>query len=261
MREDSRLNALGRTAREDEAAAGLDERWDRLAAGTASPEEVAELEALAASSPEAREIFEAFRPLGSGFEARVVAAAQAALPKPRPRLLPFRLPARPVWASLGAAGAVAAALWLFVRPSHLLPLPDYTLQLSAGDQSERGDELTPAALPAFSPGSLLTLRLEPREAPEGEAEVRCCFFLRDGEEVSWRAKVETGTAGIVRVRGTLGEDLTLSPGAWTVWAVIGRRGEMPGEEELVAALEAGSTAGEGWRAVGRELVMAEAAEP
>lgn len=267
MSEDQLLNALGRTARDDEAAAGLDERWDRLAAGTASAGEVAELEALAASSPEAREIYEAFRPLGAAFEARVVAAAQAELPRPSARLLPFRHAGLRRWAPWAALGAAAAALLLLVRPLPQAPLPDYALQLSAGDQTERGDEPTNGALPVFTPGSLLTLRLEPHEVPEGEVEVRCCWFLLDAEgigdtaAVRWQATVEAGRAGIVRVRGTVGEDFALSPGLWTMWAAIGRSGEMPREAEVVAALRGGLAEAKCWRPVAQRLRVEAPVEP
>jgi RNA polymerase sigma factor (sigma-70 family) len=54
-----------------------DERWDRLAAGTLSAEEEEELRALADSSPEAREAYKAFKPLGADFQARVVSAINA----------------------------------------------------------------------------------------------------------------------------------------------------------------------------------------
>ena len=39
----------------------LDERWDRMSSGDLSPEEEAELLALAESSEEGREAYEAFR--------------------------------------------------------------------------------------------------------------------------------------------------------------------------------------------------------
>jgi RNA polymerase sigma-70 factor (ECF subfamily) len=78
MNNDSILSELGALARrEREAESPLDERWDRLAAGTLTAEEDAELRALAASSAEAREAYEAFRPLGADFQARVVRAINA----------------------------------------------------------------------------------------------------------------------------------------------------------------------------------------
>src|SRR5581483_237467 len=79
MNKDQLLGELGGLARQEREAekARLDERWDRLAAGTLTPEEEAELKALAANSPEARETYEAFRPLGADFQARVVSAINA----------------------------------------------------------------------------------------------------------------------------------------------------------------------------------------
>ncbi len=79
MNKDSILSELGALARQEGEAESplLDERWDRLAAGTLTAEEDAELRALAASSDEAREAYEAFRPLGADFQARVVRAINA----------------------------------------------------------------------------------------------------------------------------------------------------------------------------------------
>src|SRR5215218_2805744 len=96
MSEDRLLRELGHRAREEEEAAKarFNERWDRLAAGTLTAEEEAELLALAETFPEDREAYEAFRPLGADFQARVVEAATAELPKPKSTLLPFRPAAR-----------------------------------------------------------------------------------------------------------------------------------------------------------------------
>jgi RNA polymerase sigma-70 factor (ECF subfamily) len=78
MNKDPILSELGALARQEgEGESPLDERWDRLAAGTLTAEEDTELRALAASSPEAREAYEAFRPLGAAFQARVVSAINA----------------------------------------------------------------------------------------------------------------------------------------------------------------------------------------
>ena len=119
---------------EDEERSRLDERWDRLSAGELSPEEEAELRALAETSEEARLAYEAFRPLGPEFQARVVQkiqaqsqaeaeAAEAARKKQEPRkLFYFPRPARfAAWGT--AAAAAAASLMIFLREP--APLPDY----------------------------------------------------------------------------------------------------------------------------------------
>src|SRR5436305_14630439 len=124
---DRLLRELGDLARSETKAeeARFDERWDRLAAGTLTAEEDAELKALAASSPEAREAYEAFRPLGADFQARVVSAInseKSPKPQPLPQPLPLPQPPQPlpfrparrieVWA--GLAAAVAAGVFFLV---------------------------------------------------------------------------------------------------------------------------------------------------
>src|SRR5690349_16027096 len=107
MSEDELLHTLGNLAR-------FDERWDRLAAGTLTSAEEAELRALAADDPEAREAFEAFRPLGTEFLATVQAAiekpvAVAANPAaPAAKVLAFERRAWRIGGWTAAAAAVAA---------------------------------------------------------------------------------------------------------------------------------------------------------
>src|SRR5262245_60200152 len=69
MNDEELMKALGRTARAEPA---LDERWDRLAAGTLSEAEHEALLEEAARSDAAADAYEAFRPLGAEFQARVV---------------------------------------------------------------------------------------------------------------------------------------------------------------------------------------------
>src|SRR6478672_6542682 len=76
---DRLLRELGDLARSEAEAekARFDDRWDRLAAGTLTAEEEAELKALADSSPEYQKAYEAFSPLGAEFQARVVREIQS----------------------------------------------------------------------------------------------------------------------------------------------------------------------------------------
>src|SRR5262245_42717119 len=70
MNDEELMKALGRTARAEPA---LDERWEKLAAGTLSDAERDALLEEAARSEAAAQAYEAFRPLGAEFEARGVA--------------------------------------------------------------------------------------------------------------------------------------------------------------------------------------------
>lgn len=73
MNDSGFLSDLARTAREEEAEERQRwDRWDRLNDGALSPEEEAELKALATGSVEDEMAFEAFRPLDSDFRARMV---------------------------------------------------------------------------------------------------------------------------------------------------------------------------------------------
>src|SRR6187401_2055610 len=123
MSEDELLHTLGNLAR-------YDERWDRLAAGTLTPEEDAELRALAATDADAREAHEAFRPLGAEFLARIQESIAApAVAKPAnaassAKVLPFGRRAGKIGCLIAAAAAIAAMLTFFVRPP---ALPDYAL--------------------------------------------------------------------------------------------------------------------------------------
>ncbi|HVR98057.1 MAG TPA: hypothetical protein VMW27_15675 [Thermoanaerobaculia bacterium] len=233
MSDDDRwLRELAQVNREQDAAdrGRLDERWDRLSAGQLSPEEEAELRALAESSDEAREAYEAFRPLGPDFQAGVVQAIrEQARPAAPAKLLPFsRRRAR--LAGLGAALAAAAALLVvFARPP--VPLPEYQLEVSGSIRTQRGPDET-AEVPVFAPGDPFQLVLRPDTAVSprtGELEAQC-FLARGGEMRPLEVWVQLPAGGAARMEGSFPRDLP--EGSWTLWAVVGRKGELPGSVNL-----------------------------
>jgi hypothetical protein len=284
MSEDQLLRELGRQAKQENEAEGArrDERWDRLAAGTLSAEEEAALRALAATSPAEREAYEAFRPLGADFQARVVGAladeiqrtAPAVEPQePRSRLLPFRhvTPRFAGW--LAAAAAVAATgLLLVVRgPAAMPPLPLYGAELSGGIRTLRGAPGPAAGPQLFAPGSRLSLVVRPERPVAGEVEARS-FLARGAEIVPLQlapqapqappaTRLDISAAGVVRLQGTIGEEIRLPPGPSTVWIVVGRRGKIPAAGELAAALRAGRTHDRDWQAVSADLSVADRPPP
>ncbi|MFP5285496.1 MAG: hypothetical protein ACLGI9_07145 [Thermoanaerobaculia bacterium] len=270
MSEDRILRELGRLAREEREAeeARLDERWDRLAAGTLTAEEEAELRALAETSPEAREAYEAFRPLGAGFQARVVDAAAAELrdpagpQEPRSRVLPFRRPAARLTGWLVAAGTVAAALLLFLRTpaSPSLDTLYAVAELSGGARAFRGGEAEPSKV--FVPGSLLTLVLSPNPPVSGPVEAR--GFLARGRKIvplEPKPSFEVVQGGAVRLRGTLGKEIRLPPGEQRLWIVVGRPGKIPSVRELEAELREQRTRHEHWQALYADLRVEERPPP
>ncbi|HVT58402.1 MAG TPA: hypothetical protein VHR45_08375 [Thermoanaerobaculia bacterium] len=257
MSDDELLRALGQMARQerDRETARLDERWDRLAAGDLSAAEEAELRSLAAASEEARQAYEAFRPLGADFQARVVqairdeAGAAAATAAPPVRVLPFRPRAGWLAGALGAAAAVAASLVFLVRAP--APLPGYVLAVAGGDQPLRG---APAAAPearVLHPGSSLTVLARPStEVPDSDR-LEARWFVARGAEIRELVapRKEVAPGGAVRLSGTLGEDLAIELGEWSLWVVVGRQGRLPGASLLRAHRGALTLRGAGWIAL------------
>jgi hypothetical protein len=256
----------------DEARFG--DRWDRLAAGTLTAEEEAELKALAESSPEDREAYEAFRPLGADFQASVVSAINAERAKPAPqakpqeprhRVLPFRRMTRRAEVWVGLAAAAAAGVLFLVRTPALPPLPGYEAELSRGAQSYRGGEPGPASgLQVFVPDSPLTLTVTPSTAVHDvEARALLSSLSEKGDILPWepKARLEITDQGVVRLQGTLGQEIQLSPGDWRIWIVVGRKGRIPPLKEIQDELRAGRPRHIDWQAVAKDLRVAARASP
>lgn len=259
MNEDRLLRELGHLAKEEEGAekARLDERWDRLAAGTLTTEEEAELLALAETSSEAREAWEAFRPLGPEFQARVVEKIAAELPKKRRgRILQF--PAVRIGGWVTAAAAVAACLLVLLRSPAAAPaLPVYTAELSGGVQTIRGEAAPTSGPQVFGPGSWLTLIVRPQQTVSGPVEARA-FLAQGAEIVSWQPGIEIENGG-VRLQGEPAREVR--PGDWRLWVVVGRTGKLPSGSELQDALRAGPTRHADWQAVYADLRVEDRPSP
>jgi hypothetical protein len=235
MSEDPLLRELGQLANEEKerAQARFDERWDRLAAGTLTAEEEAELRALAETSPEAREAYEAFRPLGEDFQRRLAAKLASEIEhgprreEPRARILWFpRWRRAASWAS--AAAAAAAALFLLLHepgPGTMPPVPTYLAEVSGGTRAFRVEEGPSTGPHVFEPGDRFQVVLRPGTKTAGEGLEARCFLLRSGDLRRLEARVQVDPGGAVRIEGSIGLDLP--PGDWTLWAVVGRQGELP----------------------------------
>ena len=266
------LRELARVNREIEAEerSRLDERWDRLSAGELSPEEEAELRALAEGSEEAHEAYEAFRPLGPEFQARVAGAVAAELKKPAApagsgeeppaRLLPFRRSAWRGWTA--AVAAAAAVLFLLLRTPASSPLPLYTAELSGGTRGSRGAAEPAAGVPIFGPGDRLTLKAIPQQAAAGPV-AATALLARGADLAPWDPPppLAVAASGAVLLDGTVGREVRLPPGSWRIWLVVGPRGRLPAADEIAADLRAGRTRRAGWQAVPVDLRIADRAAP
>lgn len=233
----------------------LDDRWERLAAGTLPPEERAELEALAETSEEARRLWELCQPLSSEVREKIVDRIQGEKPdKTRPvterkAMHPNRrFPGGVWWWAPAVAASVVAVivLWPGRAPT---PLPGYSVELAGGVHGERSPDLPPP-VPVFETGTRFELTLRPRTRVEGRLEIR--GYLAPGDRPDrfdlepWLTREAPPGRGAVTIDGIVGEDIDLRPGEWSLWMVVARPGAMPEIDELEADLTRGVTRGQGW---------------
>ncbi len=255
------LRDLARTAREEEAEESRRwERWDRLNDGALAPEEEAELRALAATSVEAEQAFEAFRPLSPEFRARMVAKigplvkGNAAPEEIAPSLEPPIRVGRPrvgreeerargfffPWWRAGFIGSglatAAAALFLLLR---LPALPVYTLAVQPGVITSRGDETAPEGPIVLAPGDPFEAYATPEELLSSREPLDVLGFLVAGalsggdfQRLETLKIVEPDPGGALRLAGTVPS--SQAPGPATLWIVVGYRGKLPRPDELAA---------------------------
>jgi hypothetical protein len=277
--DDSLLRELGAWARDRARQENeqLDERWDRLAAGSLSPEEEAELRAEAEGSAGGTAALAAFQPLGAEAEARILAQIRAqrmaerpAVATPRPvvasppaapakNVLPFRRRAV-VWG--GGLGLAAAAVLVAVLnlPGSSAPLPSYVAELK-GNRSARGPSGTEApGIPTFSPGARFELVLRPAEAVKGNVALRCLLVAAGGgppRPFPACDDVKRSDDGSLLVTGTVGSGIAGPPGAWTLWAIVARPGDLPKDPPVTGVAE--PIAGKGWIGIPQRIRFAAAA--
>ena len=251
MNDDHWLRELAEVNEEMEAEERdrLDDRWDRLSHGELSPEEEAELRALAETFEEAREAWEAFRPLGADFQARVVESIQSeiAAAKPPAKLLKFR---RRIAGWSAAAAAAAAMLILSLWP--LAPLPDYAhVDVSGGVSAMRGEHLT-AKIPVLAPGDRFQAILRPETTASRSGRLEAQIFLSRGPELRHlEAQPEIDPGGSVKVEGRIDRDV--QAGTWILWTVVGRQGKLPDADELRRLSATARIQQKDWIAVPREI--------
>lgn len=204
----------------------LDERWDRLAAGTLDADAAAGLRAEAEQTAEGRAAWEAFRPLEADFQSRIVAsvkAQQAAERAPPTQVLPFRSRV-PYFAAAGllAAGLAAFAL---LRPFLSPALPAYTHSVNAG---YRGGE-------TIVIGQKATVSLQPKAASRGRVAVQC-VLTPTGEAPKFWSGCESHRDhqpdGTLRVTLPPAATAELRPGILRV--LVGRPDRFPPPAETAA---------------------------
>jgi hypothetical protein len=234
MTDDRLLKELAQVARAQQNK-DPDERWDRLAAGTLSPDEVARLREEAKTSPAAAAAWEAFGPIDQEFRSGIVEQARRSLgPASHRRRWPWRV-ALPV--------ALAASLILaFLVPWHgSAPLPVYDLRLAGSTRTERSSDPHPGgAGPAvFADGNRFELLLTPETSAGPDVEIR--VFVASGESLEELAAPPPSRSrdGAVRIAGIVGQDVRLPRGEFTLLVAAARPGSLPDAAELRSRLAGG----------------------
>jgi hypothetical protein len=154
-------------------------------------------------------------------------------------------------ATVVTAAAAAAAILLFVVRARDPRLPPYAVALIAGGTREEGALESPE-----SPGLVSTIRVRqggtldvvarPASRVGGRVEARA-LLVHDGHASSWNADIEVTSEGSVRARGTLGEQLPLTAGTWTLAIVVAPAGSLPRDSMELASRGTAGAAGEPWR--------------
>jgi hypothetical protein len=247
IHDDELLEALAEVARGERAVELEDARWDALAADELSAEDRAALETWGDEDELAALAFEAFRPVDEGRKAAFVDAmlaelgstatdatpdVQSAQPEPvrttGAKIIPFRRSFLGRGLLIGAPLALAAALAVFLlRPGAAVPVPGYSLEVTGGLHTVRGDEV-PKGPPTVGPGVRLELVLSPDTRVTGPVAARG-FLVRDGEARPWALTPEITEAGAIRLAGDAAAlGLTDVPaGHWTAIIAVGRPDALP----------------------------------
>ncbi len=250
------LRDLARTAREEDAEEQQRwDRWDRLNDGDLFPEELAELRA------EDEMAFEAFRPLGADFNARVVEKIGPLIPAPRPVPIPVPVP-EPLPPSpsplpfparlrrsvrrtgfVGSRFAEAAALVLMVRmvipppptpPTNLRQIPAIGItDLRSSVQGTRGgdeEQAIPADATPLVAGARFTASAQPFETlpPRVTLDVHCYVSAKERIRKLRRiscAPSAPSESGARDIAGSLPQDLP--PGPAILWIVLANSGHQP----------------------------------
>jgi len=261
VKDNKLLEALGRVAREQQEREGLDKRWDALSAGKLSDDEEKQLRAAAEESSEMKAAYEAFRPLGAGFTARMVQRLEAET-RPESEATPddagsnvvsLSSRRRRIWPPMALAASVLVAVGLVVM-NQPADLPGYGIDLQGQSQTMRSGT-GPGAEDRliFNEGNRFRLVLTPATSVDGDLATRVLLDAGGQLTPAIVPAPQISGEGAVMIQGIVGHDVRLPKGEATLLVAVGRAGALPGDQELARRLQDTSTVREsdwsGWRIV------------
>lgn len=144
---------------------------------------------------------------------------------------------RRTWVSAGVGLALAAGLAMIVF-GRSAALPEYALEVRAGEQIMRGDEV---ATKTFAEGSVLSAVLRPQQAVEGEVEVAVVLVPESGAARPVDLRTQVSETGAVRFTGVVGRELPVGPGTHRLVFLVAPKGGLPSDP--AAAHEAAPAGG------------------
>jgi hypothetical protein len=218
-------------------AADVDARFEALALGELSADEVRRLTAVAATSQRGQELVDALMPLDADFHRRTADRLMALRPA-APAPVVIAAAPKPA-ASEGVVARLVAwlrrpvvllpvlmvAVALFVVRAPVEPLPEYGVELRMGDKATRGTPVV-AGRPTLSTGSRLDVVVRPHAAVDGP--VSAAVFQRAGGVATALAvQVDVDPRGSVRVQGVVGEAIPAVAGPLELVVVVARGAVAP----------------------------------
>ena len=239
------LSLLGKEARrQQKAEESLDPRFDALAAGQLTAEEEKNLQKEAAESRDMLDDYEAFKPLGAEFRFNLVNRIHGELAAGKEDNVVKKQRSTRLWLIVAPAFALAASIALLLAlPTNKPRSPlSYTFEMKVGEQTYRGKNgpSPDTAKPIFGTGSQIHIILRPKEASREDVGASL-FFEKDGTFIRLENGQQINSSGAVRFTAIIGETVFLEPGEWTVWAVVGRPGDLPDRDGLKEAVRAFQT--------------------
>ncbi len=248
--EEKLLRELAMLSREEsDESFHADEKWDSLAEDSCTDEELAKLQQLAQSDPNAKVAHELFSPFTDDFRNKLAQSATQELKKGESEDLPgnvVELASRqngkkkgipgwvvPVVASAAAAVALIAVLPLIDTDQNGgSRLPGYSVSVTGNVKGFRGsqDEAS-KAIPRYSRETFIDVLLRPKQPVENEIWT-ASFYEASGKILPISISTKIAEQGVVRLRGKVTE-LKLPEGKGRIWVAIGKPDRRPQSEEII----------------------------
>lgn len=256
----------------DKQALAGENLLEQFAEGTISEQDLAKLEAMAASDESVALSMQAFAPMGDDFEDKLTdnLLAMVGAAEPESQSVPttelkleenpsifrwfqnlFQLDSHAFGPAL--AGAAALAMVAVFYPGTESELGGYSLEVSQGDAMVRGEAQKAESIPTYSQGSRVQLLLRPAAQGDDDFIVRV-YLASETEFSALQVATQISPSGAIRISGTAGTAFPLRDKPYKVVTILSRFGDTPDEATIRQATQDGlRTSGEYWQMLSTEI--------